>query len=252
MSFYATIARYYDAEHHDKDEDLPLYSELAEEQKDPILVIGSGTGRVMFHLAQQGYTVHGIEAERAMLDRAQAKLRQQAHLTSNVTFHYGDALKVPLELQANLTIIPYNSLMHFPNQEDQLALLRRARAWTAPEGLLVIDLPNAGEAFGSMDSSAVTLERTFLEPESGHLIMQHSVSELDRVEQIMHVTWIYDEVSADGTVKRTIAPVTNRYYFYSEMRLLLQASGFNDIEVFGDVDYSDFVDGCPRMLIQAR
>src|SRR5688500_2286343 len=85
--FYATIARYYDAEHHDKEEDLPFYSDLAEDYGDPILVIGGGTGRVMLHLAQQSYTVHGIESERAMLERAQRKLDTKAHLKSNVTFH---------------------------------------------------------------------------------------------------------------------------------------------------------------------
>ena len=60
-NFYATIARYYDSEHSDKTEDLVLYSELAEEFGDPILIVGSGTGRLMLHLAQEGYEVHGIK-----------------------------------------------------------------------------------------------------------------------------------------------------------------------------------------------
>lgn len=250
--FYAAIARYYDAEHHDKEEDLPFYSDLVEDYGEPVLVIGGGTGRVMFHLAQQGYTVHGIEGERAMLERAQRKLETRAHLKSNVTFHNGDALKLTLDVKAKTTIIPYNTLMHFHSQEEQIALLRRAREWTLQGGVLAIDLPNAADAFGSMDSAAVTLERTFLEPESGHLIMQHSVSELDRTEQLMHVTWIYDEIDEEGVVKRTIAPVTNRYFFFAELRLLLATCGFNEVLVYGDFDYTPFVDGCPRMIVLAK
>jgi hypothetical protein len=103
-----------------------------------------------------------------------------------------------------------------------------------------------------MDSGAVTLERTFLEPESGHLIMQHSVSELDRTEQLMRVTWIYDEVTDDGTVRRTVAPLINRFFFFAEMQLLLNACGFAEVEAFGDVDLSPFVDGCPRMVMMAK
>ena len=250
--FYATIARYYDAEHYDKSEDLPLYEDLAEDYGSPILVVGGGTGRVMLHLAQLGHTVHGIEIESAMIERAQRKLAGAPALRERVTFHVGDALHLSLELQARLTIIPYNTLMHFHEQADQLALLRRARAWTAAGGVLAVDLPNAGEAFAAMDTGAVTLERTFLEPESGHLVMQHSVSELDRVEQLMHVTWIYDEVTADGTVRRTVAPVVNRYFFFPEMQLLLTACGFEDVEVYGDLDLSPFVDGCPRMVVLAK
>jgi SAM-dependent methyltransferase len=249
---YATIDRYYDAEHHDKTEDFPFYDDLAADYNDPILVVGSGTGRIMLHLAEQGYSVHGIEGERAMIERAQKKLALQPDLRDKVTFHFGDALAIGLELQAKFSIIPYNTLMHFHTQQEQLALLRRIRAWTAPGGVLAIDLPNAGEAFAGMDTGAVTLERTFLEPESGHRVMQHSVSELDRVEQLMYATWIYDEIDGDGVVRRTLAPVTNRYFFYPEVQLLLTAAGFQEIEVYGDFDYGPYVDGCPRMLVVAK
>jgi SAM-dependent methyltransferase len=251
--FYGTIARYYDAEHSDKDDDLPLYDDLAQDHGGPILIIGAGTGRILLRLASQGYPVHGIEMEPAMIARARAKLDKMPHeVRGDVHLYEGDALTIPLQLQTKLTVIPYNSLMHFHSQEEQIALLRRARQWTAPGGVLSIDLPNAGEAFGAMDTGAVTLEQTFTEPETGHLIMQHSVSELDRVEQLMSVTWIYDEVSDDGTVRRTVAPVVNRYFFFSEIRLLLKLCGFDEVQVFGDFDYSPFVDGCPRMIVLAK
>lgn len=249
--FYATIARYYDSEHHDKTEDFPLYAELAEEQGDPILIIGSGTGRVALHLAGLGCTVHGIETERAMLERAHAKLDAQSELAERVVFHEGNALKIPLDVRFKLVIIPYNTLMHFHTQDDQLALLKRIRGWLDDDGVLVMDLPNAGEAYAALDSGAVTLERTFLDLDTGHLVMQHSVSELDRVTQMMHVTWIYDEITGEGVVKRTVAPVANRFFFYPELRLLLTQTGFTDIEVYGDVDYTPFEDGCPRMVVLA-
>jgi hypothetical protein len=81
--------------------------------------------------------------------------------------------------------------------------------------------------------------------------MQHSVATLDRVTQMMHVTWIYDEVEADHTVRRTIAPVINRYFFYPELRLLLERAGFRVESVAGDFDGSEYTDGCPRMIVTA-
>ena len=252
-NFYATIARFYDAEHHDKTEDLDFYIELAEASSDaPILIIGSGTGRIQFYLAEQGFTVHGIEQETAMLERAEARLTANPSLRERLVFHQGDALRVRLDIRFGLVIIPYNTLMHFHTQDIQIALLSRLRGWMTGDGLLAIDLPNAGEAFAAQDTGAVTLERMFLEPESGHLVMQHSVSYLDRVQQLMEVTWIYDEVTADGTVKRTVAPVVNRYYFEPEIRLLLKQTGFAVEEIFGDLNRSPFEDGCPRMVVVAR
>jgi|FLYN01.1.fsa_nt_gi SAM-dependent methyltransferase len=250
--FYATIARFYDAENADKTDDLAFYSELAAEYGDPILDVGCGTGRVMLHLAQEGYRVHGIDNEDAMLERAKRKLDALPHARDKLTFYLGDVLTYDLDGQFKLVLVPYNGLMHFHSQETQLALLRRLRQWTADDGLLALDLPNAGETFATQDSEALTLERTFIEPESGHLVMQQAVSVLDRVEQLMRVTWIYDEITGDGAIKRTVAPILFRYYFYPELLLLLQHSGFEVQAVYGDVDGSPFADGCPRMIVLAK
>lgn len=252
MNFYATIARYYDSEHAGKDEDFAFYSALAAEQDGPVLVIGSGTGRIALQLAEEGVTVHGIEIERAMIERAQARLAASPHLAGRVTFHHADALTVDLAHKFALIIIPYNTLMHFLTQDVQIALLKRAKSWLADGGALAIDLPNAGEAFAAQDTEAIILERTFLEQETGHLVMQQSSSRMDRVEQVMDVTWLYDEIGDEGEVRRTLIPVELHYFFLSELTLLLQVSGLQLDEVYGDFDGMPFVDGCPRMIVVAR
>ena len=251
-NFYATIARYYDSEHVDKTEDMTFYSDLAEKYGSPILIVGSGTGRLMLHLAEQGYTVHGIEIEEAMLERARRKRDALPPLKNRLVFHHGDALKVPLDGKFKLAIIPYNTFMHFTSLKAQRTLLSRLRDWVSQGGRLVIDLPNAGEAFAAQDNEAVTLERTFVELETGNLVMQQSVSRIDRVEQLMEVTWIYDEISEDSTVKRTVVPVLFRYFFLSELRLLLELSGFEIDDVLGDFDGIPFEDGVPRMIVVAK
>ncbi len=251
MSFYATLARYYDSEHADKTDDLDFYGEIAEESGDPILIIGAGTGRVMMHLAQEGHQMTGIEAEQNMIERALAKRDAMLYLAPRLNYLHGDALKVPLDEQFKLVIIPYNTFMHFHDPERQLALLTRARKWVAPGGRLLIDLPNAGEAFAAPDTEAITLERSFLDLETGHLVMQQSISRLDRAEQLMNVTWLYDEIDADGVIRRTVIPVVIRYFFLPEMRLLLKAAGFTVEEVYGDFDHVPFGDGMPRMILTA-
>lgn len=256
MSFYAELARYYDSEHADKTDDLLLYSDTADdvigESGDSILIIGAGTGRVMLHLAQAGYTVHGIESEPNMLERAQIKRDAMPHLASKLTFYAGDALKADVPGQYGLVIIPYNTLMHFHEVADHLGLLKRARTWVKPGGRLLIDLPNAGEAFAAQDTGSLILERTFLDTDTGNLVMQQSVSSLDRVEQLMRVVWIYDEVDAENTLKRAVIPVVIRYFFYAEMALLLDAAEFEIEDVYGDFDGVEFGDGMPRMIVMAK
>jgi len=252
MSFYVTIARYYDAEHQDKTDDLLMYNELAAEYGSPIFEVGAGTGRVMFHLAKAGYEVDGIDIEPAMLDRARQQADATPSLKKYLTFIQDDVLKYKTDKKYPLVLIPYNGLMHFHDQQQQLKVLSRLHDLIAADGLLVLDLPNPADAFAAQDSDAMIFEKTFLEPDSGHLVMQYSVSSLDRTDQLMRINWIYDEVSGDGTVKRTVAPVIFRFFFYSEVRLLLQLSGFTVEAVYGSPELDPYEDGCERMIIFAR
>ncbi len=249
--FYTTVARFYDAETGDKTDDLAMYSRLAEQYEGDILDIGCGTGRVLIHLAQEGYTVHGIDNDRAMLDRLDRKLEMMPHLQNNITYYDGDVLTYELDKKFSLILLTYNALMHFQEQETQIQLLGKLRNWLADDGLLVIDLPNAGDVFGSQDTDSILMERTFLEPESGHLVMLQSVSYLDRVTQVLHVDWIYDEMDGDGIVKRLIAPHQLRYYFEPEIRLLLRVSGFKVDAIYGSTDEEPFEEGAERMIVFA-
>lgn len=251
--FYDTIARFYDAENLEMTDDLPFYSDLAEIYGGPILDVGCGTGRVMLHLVQEGHVCVGVDTSPQMLERAQRKVETtMPDLMGLATFVQGDIATHQASTPYQMILLPYHTFMHFQDQATQLAVLRQLVANLADDGVVVFDLPNAGEAFATQDEHTIALDRTFIDPESGHLIMQQSVSILNRVTQQLHITWIYDEVAPDGTLKRTVAPLTLRYVFYSELQLLTALCGLECIEVYGDYDHQSFEDGSPRMLVVAR
>ncbi|HML22913.1 MAG TPA: class I SAM-dependent methyltransferase [Aggregatilinea sp.] len=252
VDFYETCVRYYEAENADFVEDLILYSTLAEETGDPILDLGCGTGRVMLHLAQDGYRTVGLDNSQAMLDWGRRKLKAKPALAPRARFVHGDALNPALDERFKLIIIPYNTLMHFSEQDDQLAVLRQCYRLLDDEGLLVIDLPNAGEMYATQGDGTLSLERTFKMPDTGNLAMQFSVSDIDRAEQMLHLTWVYDEVSADGALRRTVSPLALRLVFPGEMDLMLAGAGLECIEIFGDYMRGPFEDGCPRMIVVAQ
>ena len=250
-AFYTTVARFYDAENSDKTDDLAIYSRLAAEAAGDILDVGCGTGRVLIHLAGAGHSAHGIERDRAMLDRLEEKLNMRPRLRERISYVCGDALSHRWTRKFGLILLTYNVLMHFHELEEQIALLRNLRGCLAADGTLVIDLPNAGPAFASEDSDALNLERSFLDPDTGHLIMLQSVSYLDRAEQILSVEWIYDEIDGAGVVRRLVAPHRLRYFFLPELRLLLERCGFVLRTVQGDADGSPYDAESERMIVYA-
>ncbi len=252
VDFYETCVRYYEAENVDFVEDLILYSTLADEAGGPILDLGCGTGRVMLHLAQDGYHTVGLDNSEAMLEWGRRKLKTMPDLAPRARFVRGDALNPALDERFKLIIVPYNTFMHFSDQEDQLAVLRHCARLLDEDGLLVLDLPNAGEMYATQGDNALSLERTFNVPDTGNLVMQFSVSEIDRAEQMLHLTWVYDEVAADGALRRTVAPLALRLVFPGEMDLMLAAAKLEQVETFGDYLRSPFEDGSPRMIVVAQ
>ena len=145
-AFYTTVAKYYDAETGDKTDDLILYSQLTEAHGAPILDVGCGTGRVVLvHLAQEGYPVTGIDNDRAMLNRLETKLQYMPHLRDNLTIMEGDVLTATYDTRFKLILLTYNALMHFHEQATQIQLLKQLHSALDDNGLLIIDLPNAGD-----------------------------------------------------------------------------------------------------------
>jgi len=247
-NFYETVARYYEAENQVFTDDLPLYEHFAETYGTPILDVGCGTGRVNLHLAQAGYDTIGVDNATAMLDIARRKIKLIPHLSDAAKLVEADITTFS-EGSYPLILLPYNALMHFTEQTVQIDLLKHLKTLLTDDGVIIMDLPNAAEAYAAEDVGGVVLERTFIEPQSGNMVMQQSVSSIERVSQILTVSWIYDEILPDGLLKRTLAPLTLRYVFPSEMNLMLKEADLTLLELYGDYEQGDFVEGCDRMIL---
>lgn len=255
---YSLLARYYDLDNAEFTADLDFWIELAEEYGGPVLELGCGTGRVLLPLAQRGYAVTGIDNSPEMLARLNEKLQTARNMRK------GDRLVAPATepsvLRADiadfttdrrfaLALMPFNTFMHALTLEAQMAMLTNIRRHLSDGAVLALDINNPAGAYAGPEQG-LTLERAFSDGE--HTVQVFSALQLDRAAQLGHITWLYDSVSAEGAVRRTTVPLTMRYTFPGEMRLLLERCGFSLTHLYGDYDRSPFADGSPRMLAMAR
>lgn len=245
MDVYKKLARFYDLEHTDLTADLVFYLYFARESKGPVLEMGCGTGRLMLPMIEAGIPVTGVDNSPTMLEIARRKLGDGATLIK------GDARTVTLPERYGLILITINTFMHLLTTEDQLAALSNLSNYMAPEGKLIIDLP-AGDELAHQDANALlTLEKTFLDPQSGHQILKFIASRVDWFRQRQEITYVFEELLDNGMVQRTLAPMTLRYVFRYELALLLQQAGYRLETLYSDYDLSLYQDGGPRMLAVA-
>lgn len=245
------IARFFDHEYADYVDDQWALSALAGRAGDPILELGCGTGRALMPLAAAGHQVTGIESSRAMLARARTKV-EEAGLASQVRLIEGDFCAADLGGPYRFAFTLMNTFLHLEDLAGQLAALKHWRQALAPRGMLLIDIfnPDVGQ-LASLDGR-LEWDQTWTGNPPGASTMKFLARVVDTAAQVMSVNHIYDEIAADGSLKRTVAAFNLRYIWRYEAELLLEKAGFLLEEIYGDWNLGPFTSESERMILLAR
>ena len=247
----AQAARFFDADTAGYVEDFPVLHSYARRTGGALLELGCGTGRLLVPLAQAGYQVTGVDLSPAMLDIARAKTAA-AGMRNRVTLIEGDYTGVSLPGTYRFAFIVMNTFMHLLTQDEQLSALRHWHAHLAPGGLLLIDVfqPDVVELAGL--ENRIELDKSWIDPASGATVVKQVVRSVEQAEQIMHVLMMYDEIAADGLVRRTLVPFDLRYLWRFEAELLLEKAGYIVEDVYGDWEMGPLESGSERLILVAR
>jgi SAM-dependent methyltransferase len=123
-------------------EDLALWRSLADEQGDPVLDVGAGTGRVALALARQGHRVTALDADQRLLD----ELRRRAD-GLEVDAVCADARDFQLDGRFALCLVPMQTIQLLDGRDGRMAFLRCAREHLDSGGLLAIAIAEMLELY---------------------------------------------------------------------------------------------------------
>jgi hypothetical protein len=98
----------------------------------------------------------------------------------------------------------------------------------------------------------VALAKILSEPGTGQRTMRFQSEEVDLEQQLIHTTYIIDELDAEGHVQRTLFPFSLRYVFRYELELLLRHAGFEVEAVYGSYDLDPFSADSEKLIAVAR
>ncbi len=218
MSQFDAFARYYDADYGAVDDDLPFYRELAQRTGGPVLEVMCGSGRLLLPLARAGLRMTGVDVSRAMLSLARERLAA-ANLSERVQL-----------LEADI----------------------RQCAVRGPFGL-AIDLFNPDPRRLAEQHGALALDKRFTLAD-GTRVQKFVAQHVDMAAQLSHVTFIYDEIDAEGRVSRGTLPFTMRwlYLYRYELEHLLARAGFALDGLYGSYELDDYSAESELLLVVAR
>ncbi|NIP22993.1 MAG: class I SAM-dependent methyltransferase [Phycisphaerae bacterium] len=251
-SVFDKVARYYDLLYENREDDLSMWLELTADLDGDLLEVGCGTGRVMLSLVQHDRRITGIDISELALQAARAKL-EAGGFANIASLHLADMRIFDLS-QKNFAFafIPINTFMHCQTLADQQATLKHVYNHLKPNGQLVVDLYHPDPQTLLEADGRLLLENQIIDDLTGHTIQWFIVRRLRLDQQIQEVTFILDEITDAGTIRRDTFSFSLRYLHRFEMELLLSNAGFELEDVLGDYDLSSFQDESPRMIFKAK
>lgn len=201
-----------------------------------VLDIACGAGRHLRALAERGINAVGIDYSKALLDEAQNQLKD----FPTISLTRADMRELPFannEFDAALSL--FTSFGYFATDEEHIRLLREWRRVLRPEGYFVLDYANKDFVLAHLRPHSTELRGTL------HIEQQRELSPLcDRMIKEINIT---DEET--GTRKRFRESV--RLYSESEIRSMLNETGFHITKCFGNLQGRKYSPDADRLVIIA-
>jgi hypothetical protein len=87
---------------------------------------------------------------------------------------------------------------------------------------------------------------------TGETVMKLVAAQPDPATMTRHLTYVYDRIKPDGSLRRALFETDLRYSSQAEVELLLQEAGLHVTHVYGDYDLSPVGPGTEQLIFVAR
>jgi SAM-dependent methyltransferase len=259
MGEYYERVNDYDLEYQSQSEqDLPFWRELVMRYTPThMLELACGSGRIGIDLLHSpgNFTLEGLDIEPAMLASYQRKLELEPQETQQrVTLHQADMCEYDLPNKGtfNLIILPFNSICHLYEIEQQLAAFSTTYEHLAPGGRFVVDtfLPDIDYLSDALNRpSHVYLEEEIDDPNGEFTMLLYTTRKYDPYEQNQHITWIHEKLFETGDHERYHSRLDMHQFFPRELQMLFLATGFSIEAIYGDYHWKPFGHGTRQIVI---
>jgi SAM-dependent methyltransferase len=232
----------YDWLYDDFEDDVPMYVSFAKPHT-TVLECGIGTGRIAIPLAESGKIVYGIDNSQAMLQLLERKLSNcpQA-IQDRIHYQLADMRDFDLGRTFSLIYVPFSTFNYLMLMEDQKASLRSFQKHLEPQGTLVLELLSYSLYPGWLENEPVMRKvKEGLDTETGSFIEMWKTGNFDSARQIATENRYFRFHNSSGELeKEEFVFWQNRFFFLGEIQLLLEATGFEITNIYGDFKFGPY------------
>ena len=245
-NLYPKTAFLYDFDNRDiVKSDIPFYLEYAAKYPGNILELACGTGRVALTLAENGCKIYGIDLSESMLEQFKLKLKDRPRtVRDNIRLVKDDMSDFQLDQDFSLIIVPFRAFQSLPTEESQRSCLKCVHKHLRIDGVFII---NVFRPYKTMDESWIypeIVQWEAVDAKTGNnIIKKHRGPKIDIANQIIYPEMIYQVVAPDGKVTEITEQLELKFYYYDQLKALLESEGFEIKEEYGYYDKTNIKDG---------
>jgi SAM-dependent methyltransferase len=236
--------------------DIDWYRRRAKTVGGPVLELGAGTGRITIPIAEDGVTIHALDASAEMLGVLRRKVASLSDdVRGRITITEADMRSFELAEKFALVICPFRAFLHNLTDDDRLACLGRVRAHLRPGGRLAFNVFHPSLEVMARNVSALggvwRWTKTLPHGDGGHLVCSEA-TRYDTVRQRLHSQHRYEVYGADGNLTRTFLHQLELAYLYQgDVRGLLRQAGFGSIHIAGAADGRPVENDTDELFVEA-
>ena len=247
LDYYGDPERY-EAEYGFYTIDLSWYRNRLLDLGGPALVLGCGTGRVLFSLAAAGIPTDGIDSSPRMLDRARGRaVEMGGDLAGRVNLIEADIRSFSLEPRYRVILAPFNLLMHLHRDEEVLGCLNCVATHLEAQGVFLMDVTNPKpELLVRHGPPGLPLRDIRFR---GATYLQSEQHEYDERTKISQTLFTYEPKTRDA--QPFACRLHLRMYAPNDIDGLLKKAGFEISRKLGSFTGESFRQDSPIQIIEA-
>jgi SAM-dependent methyltransferase len=228
--------------------DRSYYVNMVNNLGGPVLELGCGTGRLMYHWIKEGVECTGVDLGSEMVKRAKRKVSFLGKKKESLyNFKVADMKKVRLRKKYGVVVSAFNTMMHLYTYDDMSTFLKTVRLHMKKDGTFLFDILNPDFRWIMRDPNKRWARTRFKHPKYDTFYYYSTNHYYDASSQVAYI-YIYHEPAIEDDGPTYMLRLAHRQYFPMEMKTLLDHHGFKIDALFGDFDGSELETYSPSQV----